>query len=82
MGLRQRETLSCILFNIALEKVVRDTVKETIYNKTFQILAYADDIVLVVRTTDVLKEAIINLSKTAKEIGLNNQSAKNLNTWK
>jgi hypothetical protein len=29
MGLRQREAFSCILFNIALEKVVRDSGKET-----------------------------------------------------
>jgi hypothetical protein len=34
------------------------------------------------RTTGVLKEAIINPSKAAKEMGLNNQSAKILNTWK
>jgi hypothetical protein len=34
------------------------------------------------RTTAVLKEAIIILSKAAKETGLNNQSAKKLKTWK
>jgi sorting nexin-29 len=40
-GLRQEDTLSCILFNVALEKVVRDSsieTKGTIYNKTIQIL--------------------------------------------
>jgi hypothetical protein len=61
------------LFNIALAKVVRDSrieTKGTIYNKTVQILAYADDIVLVGRPTGVPTEAIINLSKAAKEMGL------------
>jgi hypothetical protein len=33
----------------------------------------------VCRTTDVLKEAIINLSKAAKEMRPYNQSAKKLN---
>jgi hypothetical protein len=47
--------------------------KGIIYNKTVKILPYADDIVLVGRTTGVLQEAIINLSKRAKEIGLNSQ---------
>jgi hypothetical protein len=41
--------MSCILFNIALEKVVRDSgtgTKGSTYNETIQILAYADHIVL------------------------------------
>jgi hypothetical protein len=56
-----------------LEKVIRDSgieTKGTIYNKTIQILAYADDIVLVGRNIGVLKEAIKNLSKSEKEMGL------------
>jgi hypothetical protein len=72
MGLRQEDVLSCILFNIALEKVVEDSVigtKGTTYNKKIHILAYAYN-VLVGRTTGVLKEAIINLSKAVKEMGL------------
>jgi hypothetical protein len=71
VGPRQGDALSCILFNIALEKVVGDSgteTKGTIHNKTIQILAYADDIVLVGRTIGVLKEAVINLNKAAKEI--------------
>jgi hypothetical protein len=42
----------------------------TLCNKAIQILAYADDIVLMGRTTGVLKETIINFSKAAKEMGL------------
>jgi hypothetical protein len=41
-----------------------------VYNKTIQILAYADNIVLIGRNTGVLIEAIINLSKAAEETGL------------
>jgi sorting nexin-29 len=58
---------------MALEKVVRDSgieTKSTICNKTTEILAYANDVVLVGRTIGVLKEAIINLSKVAKKMGL------------
>lgn len=82
--LKQGDTLSCILFNVALEKVVRDLSIGTIYNETIQILAYAGDIVLVGRAKSVLKEAIINLSKTVKEIGLtiNLQEAKYLEVTK
>jgi hypothetical protein len=79
--------LLCILFNIALVKVARDSRIETIgtvYNKTIQILAFAGDIVLVNRITNLLREAIINLSQAAKEMGFNSQSAKKKKTsiWK
>jgi sorting nexin-29 len=55
LGLKQGDALSYILFNLALEKVVRDSeieTKGTTYNKSTQILAYADDIVIVGRSTD------------------------------
>jgi hypothetical protein len=59
---------------LELEKVVRDSGIETEgtvyeYSKTIQIFAHAGDIALVGRTTGVLKEAIVNLSKAAKEMG-------------
>jgi sorting nexin-29 len=74
MGLRMGGTLLCILLNIALEKVVKGSDRETkgtVCNKTIQIYVYADDIVSVKRPTGVLKEAIMNLRKAAKEMGLN-----------
>ena len=46
-GLRQRDGLSCALFNIGLEGVVRRAGINTsgsIFNKPVQLLAYADDI--------------------------------------
>jgi hypothetical protein len=49
VGLKQGDTFSYILFNIPLEKVVRDSMIETkgaLYNKTILILAHAGHIVL------------------------------------
>jgi hypothetical protein len=43
----------CLLFNIALEKVIRDAAvntRGTIFYKSVQILAYADDIDIIGRT--------------------------------
>jgi sorting nexin-29 len=48
-GLRQGETLSCMLFNTALKKAVRVAeldIKGTILHKSVHILAYADDDVI------------------------------------
>jgi sorting nexin-29 len=45
MGLRKVDALSCILFNMTLEKVVRDSGIETkrpLFYKTAEILAYED----------------------------------------
>jgi hypothetical protein len=86
VGLRQGDALSCILFHLPLEQVVRDSgieTKGTVWNTTIQILASADDMLLVGRTTSVLKEGITsrNLSKTTKEMGLPINLQK-LNTWK
>jgi sorting nexin-29 len=50
--LRQGDALSCMLFNIALEKAVRVAgldIRGTILHKSVQILAYADDIVIIGR---------------------------------
>jgi sorting nexin-29 len=52
-GVWQGYPLACLLFNISLEKVIRDAEVETrgtIFNKSAQILAYADDIVIIGRS--------------------------------
>jgi sorting nexin-29 len=57
---RQGDALACILFNVALEKIIRYLgipTRGTIFFKTVQILAYADDIDLMARTISGLKEA-------------------------
>jgi sorting nexin-29 len=72
-GERQGDALACLLFNIALEKVIRDSGVQTrgnIFFKTVQILAYADDIDLMARTIPGLIEAFLNLEKSARNMGL------------
>ena len=52
-GLRQGDSLACLLFNIALEKIVRDANIQTrgnIFYKSVQLLAFADDIDIVARS--------------------------------
>ena len=47
LPLRQGDGLACLLFNLALERATRDSRVETtgtIFYKSTQILAYADDI--------------------------------------
>jgi sorting nexin-29 len=49
-GVRTGDPLACLLFNISLEKVIRDAEVETrgtVFNKSVQIMAYADDIVII-----------------------------------
>jgi sorting nexin-29 len=68
-GVRQGDTLACLLFNIALEKVIWDSGiqnRGTIFFKTIQILAYVDDIDLMARTIPGLNEAFLNLEKSAR----------------
>jgi len=70
---RQGDALGCLLFNTALEKVIWDLgiqTRGTIFFKTVQILAYADDIDLMAHTTLGLNEASLNLEKFARNMGL------------
>jgi len=72
-GVRQCDALACILFNIAFEKVIRNSdiqTRRTIFLKTVQILAYADEIDILSRTILGLKEAFLNLEKSARNMGL------------
>jgi sorting nexin-29 len=72
-GVRQGNALACLLFNIALEKVIWVSViqtRGTIFFKTVQLLAYADDIDLMARTIPGLSEAFLNLEKSARNMGL------------
>uniref|UniRef100_A0A0K8TJE5 Reverse transcriptase domain-containing protein n=3 Tax=Lygus hesperus TaxID=30085 RepID=A0A0K8TJE5_LYGHE len=72
-GLRQGDALACLLFNIALERVVRLaglSSRGNIFYKSTQLLAYADDINLMARTVRSLEEAFESLSQAAAEMGL------------
>jgi hypothetical protein len=61
------------LFNIALEKVIRDAainIRGTIFYKSVQILAHADDIDITGRTQAAMTEAFTSLEKAAKGMNL------------
>jgi len=76
-GVKQGDALACLLFNIALEKVIRDSgiqTRGTIFFKTVQILAYAYDIDLMARTTPGLNEAFLKL-QNCKKYGIDNKSS-------
>lgn len=72
-GLRQGDVLSTVLFNLALEKAVRQLPIHpggTIFNRMLQCLAYADDIVLVSRRKAELEEGYLRLQEAAGSLGL------------
>ena len=73
-GLRQGDKLSTILFNLALEKVIRAMTinwNGTIFNTSKQLLAFADDADLIGRGTIAVKEMFVEMDKEAEPIGLN-----------
>jgi sorting nexin-29 len=70
---QQGAALACLLFNIALEKVIRDATvntRDTIFYKSVQILAYADDIDIIGRTQSAMIAAFTTLEKAAKGMNL------------
>lgn len=78
-GLRQGDPLATLLFNIALESAIRRTEvarNGTIFQKSIQFLAYADDIDIVGRNLSSVKEAFQQLQDGAREIGLSINSSK------
>jgi sorting nexin-29 len=72
-GVRQGDSLACLLFNIALEKVIRESgvnTRGTIFYNSVQILAYANDINIIARTQGAMKEAFISIEKAGKKMNL------------
>jgi hypothetical protein len=70
-GLQQEDALSCMLFNSALEKAVGETnldIRGTILHKSVQILAYADDDVIVARYENSVKDAFNRLQKASQKM--------------
>jgi hypothetical protein len=72
-GLRQGDALSTQLFNLILEKAIRNIEINhggSIYNRTLQYLAYTDDVNLVSRSALMLSETFKQLEAESKNAGL------------
>lgn len=64
--------LPSFLSNFAPEKVVRDAeldIRGTIYTKTVQLMAYANNLVITARTVNASEETFM-AEKSAKKMGL------------
>jgi hypothetical protein len=73
--LRQGDSLSPILFNVVLEKVIREmkigpNEGIRLQDTSIGLLAYADDIVLMEESNDRLKNLFSKLYKAASKVGL------------
>jgi hypothetical protein len=72
-AIRQGDSLSTLLFNTGLEKVMRNIKINpggTIFNRTRQFMAYAENVVLIGRSVGVLNEVIMQLQTAAVSTGL------------
>lgn len=72
-GVRQGDALSTILFNIVLERMIRKidiNPGGSIYNRMIQILAYADDVVVISRSVQDMRIAVQQLIEEGNKVGL------------
>ena len=78
-GLRQGDPLATLLFNLILEAAVRvmeiDT-NNTIFTKSSQLLGFADDLDIIGRSMDVVKESFLALDRKSADLGLKINDAK------
>jgi sorting nexin-29 len=72
-GLRQGDSLACLLFNIALEKIIRDAGIQTrgiIFYKCVQLLAHTDNFDITGRSEHDVKKMFTALKSAAGTMGL------------
>lgn len=69
-GVRQGDSLSATLFNLALQYVLRKIKKGTLRTRGGQIVAYADDIVLITKNRSIMLEMLKELIAEGKKMGL------------
>jgi len=72
-GLRQGDSLSTLLFNLCMEMIIRNiriNPGGTIFNRTRQCLAYADDVVILGKSEGYIKETLEEKAAVTQQIGL------------
>jgi len=70
-GVRQGDALSYIIFDLILEAIIRKLNNTgRIGTKSTQIFAYADDVAILSRNKNALKDALGNTESAARERGL------------
>ena len=72
-GLKQGDGLSCLLFNIVLEAIVRRTGIETsgtIFRKSVQVLGFADDLDMIARSLRQIEDLYVRLKTESRRVGM------------
>ena len=73
IGLRQGDSLSTLLFNLCMEKVIRNVRINpggTVFNRTRQCLVYVDDVVILERSEGYIKRILEEMAAITQQIGL------------
>jgi len=70
-GVRQGDALSSVLFYLVLEAILQKmNITSHIGTKSTQLLAYADDVTIMGRSKNALKDTLFNIEKEARRRGL------------
>jgi len=70
-GVRQGDALPSILFDLVLDAILQKiNITGHIGTKSIQILAYADDVAIVGRNKNALKDTLVNTKSKARKRGL------------
>jgi hypothetical protein len=68
-GVRQGDALSSVLFNLVLEAIFQKMIITGYIGTTStQIFAYADDVAIVCRNKNALKDTLVNIESEAKKV--------------
>jgi hypothetical protein len=79
IGLRKGDALSTLLFNLCMEKVIRNVKTNpggTVFNRKRQCLLYADDVVVLGHAVKHIAETLEDMTAVASQMGLTTNVSK------